>query len=159
MITVPSLYPIRYHDRHCPFNVWLYSGRLFPCPLEIQYWDSTYGTKRKDQSEWWSHKQEECKDQSDSPARKYKNQTSVPTDCKVSKLSCFSWSRSTVSRSSSHSSLSSCYTNIRLPVDPSAPHAFTVNKTERHTNKTQQEIKQVSKNVLCVLCSLPAKYK
>ena len=127
MTTVPNLYPIRCHDRQCPYNVWLYCGGPFPSPLEVQYWDLTYGTKRKDQSD----KQEEHK--------------AEPKDCKISKLSCIKWSRSTVSRSSSNSSLSSCYTDIRLPVDPSAPHAFTVNKTERHTNKTRQEIHQVSK--------------
>eukprot|EP00090_Calanus_glacialis_P018213 TRINITY_DN2825_c0_g1_i7.p1 TRINITY_DN2825_c0_g1~~TRINITY_DN2825_c0_g1_i7.p1 ORF type:complete len:162 (-),score=25.14 TRINITY_DN2825_c0_g1_i7:49-534(-) len=131
MTTVPNLHPISCHDRQCPYNVWLYCGGPFPSPLEVQYWDLTYGTKRKDQSD----KQEEHK--------------SEHKDCKISKLSCIKWSRSTVSRSSSNSSLSSCYTDIRLPVDPYAPHAFTVNKTERHTNKTRQEIHQPT----CVLLS------
>ena len=131
MTAVPSLYPIRCHDRQCPYNVWLYCGGPFPIPLEVQYWDLSYGTRWKDQIDKKKKHKAECK------------------DFKISKLRCISWSRSTVSRSSSHSSLSTSYTDIRLPVDPSAPHAFTLNKTEHHTNNTRQEIHQVILNASC----------
>ena len=135
MTTVRSIYPIRCHDRQCPYNVWLYCGGPFPSQLEVQYWNIIYKTKLKDEVDSWRDKPEEYE--------------SVPKKCKIPKLSCISWAKSSLTRSSSHTSLSSDYSDIRVPVDPYSPHAFTVNMTERDTNKTTQEIHQVSNIASC----------
>ena len=131
MATVRSLYPPRCHDRQCPYNVWLYCSGPFPSQLEVQYWNVTHKTKLKGERAIWRDKPELL------------DPLPLPKKWKIPKLHCISWFKSRLRRSDSCSSLSSSYTDIRLPVDPYSPHAFTVNINEHSKKKTQQEIHQV----------------
>ena len=131
MATVRSLYPPRCHDRQCPYNVWLYCSGPFPSQLEVQYWNVIHKTKLKGERAIWRDKPELL------------DPLPLPKKWKIPKLHCISWFKSRLRRSDSCSSLSSSYTDIRLPVDPYSPHAFTVNINEHSKKKTQQEIHQV----------------
>jgi len=130
MATVRSLYPPRCHDRQCPYNVWLYCSGPFPSQLEVQYWNVMYKSKLKGERAIWRDKPELL------------DPLPLPKKWKIPKLYCISWFKSSLRRSSSHSSLSTSYTDIRLPIDPYSPHAFTVNMNEQSKTKTQQEIHQ-----------------
>ena len=131
MATVRSLYPPRCHDRQCPYNVWLYCSGPFPSQLEVQYWNVMYKSKLKGERAIWRDKPELL------------DPLPLPKKWKIPKLYCISGFKSSLRRSSSNSSLSTSYTDIRLPIDPYSPHAFTVNMNEQSKTKTQQDIHQV----------------
>ena len=119
------VYPTRCTDRQCPYNIWMYGGGPVPRQIDVQYWNTVLNTNRG---------------KTDKPA--LPDPLPLPNMWSDPKLHFISWFKSRLRRSSSHSSLSTCYTDIRLPVDPYSPHAFTLNMNDQCGTKTQ-EIHQV----------------
>ena len=62
---------------------------------------------------------------------------------KLDKPGGYSWARCPLGRSNSSSSISSSYSDIKLPVDPFAPHAFTATKNKLGEKKSENEMHQV----------------
>ena len=128
MTTISDYSPVKCKDKRCPYNVWLYFGGPFPTQIEIVHWD-------KVQLGALSSQRKEC--------RVKKKKVSDFRSYKLDKPGGYSWARCPLGRPNSSSSISSSYSDIKLPVDPFAPHAFTATKSKLGAKKSENEMHQV----------------